>query len=138
MLDLVGEHRRLVLRRADDDAGGVVLLAVVHDPEAEFGNVHLDVEIAESFGLPAPALHIGDDVVLGDGGAAIEGGDRCRPEHAVGGEAEALLEGLDGIDQRLVVSDVDLGVGRRLPEYPARRRRGAGAAAARARPSCRA
>ena len=40
--------------------------------------------------------------------AAIERGDGRRAEHAIGGEAEALLEGLDRVEQRLVVGDVDL------------------------------
>src|SRR5690606_407249 len=86
-------------------------LAVAHDPHGELGNVHLDVEIAEGFGGPAPAFHVGDDVVLGDIGAAIERSHRGRSHDAVGREPEALLEGADGVDQRVVIGDVDNGIG---------------------------
>ena len=71
----------------------------------------VDLEVAVVVGLPAPALHVGDDVFLGGGRATIERCDRRGADDAVGVEAEALLEGLHGLDQRVVVGDVDGGVG---------------------------
>ena len=65
MLDLVGENRRLVGAQADDDAGLMKDLSILEDPDNEFGDVDVDVVVAEVARYPAPTLHIGDDLGLG-------------------------------------------------------------------------
>src|SRR5690606_38047033 len=83
VLDLVAEHRRLVAGGADDDAGGVDRTAVLDDVEPELRNVDGDVEVPEIRRGPTPALHIGDDVFLARGRAAIERRHRCRADNAI-------------------------------------------------------
>ncbi len=111
MADVVREYRRLILRGADDDAGGVDHHAIALDPQGELRNVHLHVEGTELFGFPAPALHVGHDVVAADIAAAIEGCDGRRSENTIGCETQLLLGVLHRVEQGLIVGDIDLGVG---------------------------
>ena len=84
-------------------------LSLLHDPREELGHVVPDVEVAEAFGHPPPALHIGEHAVNFGDAARLRGPrlavqDRPGPwaDDAIGQVALVLLIGLDRGIQRLV------------------------------------
>ena len=58
LFHLVGDHRRLLVGLADDDAGGNNRRAFLDDAQRELGDVDRHVERPKVVRQPAPALHI--------------------------------------------------------------------------------
>ena len=103
----IGKQRRRCLRLADDHAGLMHHLVTAIDAHLVVGNVHLDAVMAHVARHPAPAFHIGDDLVLEPRGLpARKRGDRARRERAGRRKAIGLLETGHGFDHTRVVDQI--------------------------------